>query len=270
MPWRTQAALRGARVCAVVYGCVRGTAGGGMASARNVLDALNTRSPATPTLVGMGAEEALPLPPPLKAGAPRLDGAPLPMVVSQRVFRTVSSPSPGTSLAQLLEESRAARNSLTKALSPRNSPRPRAATAVAPPSFNLGPTDAGAVVAAAAGALKKVEVDPEDRGPVRPRQASMPITPVYDEYAADGTSAGGDAAFAQSPAKGPSASPEGDWPVDRTCSVEPECVAPVIRPRRASKKPATGRASSIWSRREVEAEADAEQELTLLRQQRTR
>jgi hypothetical protein len=99
----------------------------------------------------------------------------------------------------------------------------------------------------------------------------MPITPVYDEYAADGTSAGGDAAFAQSPAKGPSGSPAAAGrPVDRTASVEPECVAPVIRPRRASRKPAAGRASTIWSRREVEAEADAEQELALLRQQRTR
>lgn len=57
--------------------------------------------------------------------------------------------------------------------------------------------------------------------------------------------------------------------VDRKVSVEPECVAPVVRPRRRTRKPAAGRANAIWSRREVEAEADAGQELALLRLQRT-
>lgn len=236
-----------------------------MASARNVLDALASR----PAPTGSGAE--LPLPPPLNATPPRTGGMPLPTPGSPQVGRTMASPSAGsTSLEQLLAESRAARNSLTEALSPRMSPRRRAATVAVPPPFDLAATDTGAVVAAAAGALKKVEAEPENRAATRPRQASMPITPVSDEYAAEGTTAGGDAAFALPPPKGPSAPsslPQAQRP-DRGASVEPDCVSPVARPRRGNKNLTGGRTMTIWSRREVEAEVNAEQELELLRQQR--
>jgi hypothetical protein len=251
-----------------------------MASARNVLDSLSSRAipepepeplagTAAPVVAAPGGAGALPFPPALKMGA----GGPLPMVVSQQAFRTASSPASSASLSQLLEESRAARASLTEVLSPRISPRLRAATTTAvalPPPFDLGADETGAIVAAAAGALKTVGAEPEQRGPGRPRQVSMPITPVSEEYAADGAIAGGDAVFALSPPK-PTSVPrtlrEAEPLSELKGPVEPECVDPVLRPRRAKKLPAARRAGATWSRREVEAEADAEQELALLRQQ---
>jgi hypothetical protein len=252
-----------------------------MASARSVLDSLSSRAipepepeplaggTAAPVVAAPGGGGALPFPPALKMGA----GGPLPMVVSQQAFRTASSPASSASLSQLLEESRAARASLTEVLSPRISPRLRAATTTAvalPPPFDLGADETGAIVAAAAGALKTVGAEPEQRGPGRPRQVSMPITPVSEEYAADGAIAGGDAVFALSPPK-PTSVPrtlrEAEPLSELKGPVEPECVDPVLRPRRAKKLPAARRAGATWSRREVEAEADAEQELALLRQQ---
>ena len=220
-------------------------------SARSVLDALAARTEPD------RAEAALPLPPPLQREEDRGAEGGLPMVVS----RQAACPgSPGsTSLAQLLAESRAARHSLTEALSPRSRLRAEKAGA-SPPAFDLD---------AVAGALKQVEAETDrGRGPVRPRQASMPITPVSDEYAVEGTAAGGDAAFALSPPKGPATPPSLPEPVVDKASVEPECVAPIARPRRGRRTAAAGRASEIWSRRQVEAEADAEQELAVLRQQR--
>ena len=225
-------------------------------SARSVLDALAAR-----TEPDRAEEAALPPPPPLQKEEDREAERGLPMAVSRQDFSTVACPkSPGSpSLAALLAESRAARHSLTEALSPRSRRRAEKAAA-SPPAFDLN---------AVAGALKQVEAETDrGRGPVRPRQASMPITPVSEEYAAEATAAGGDAAFALSPPKGPATPPSLPEPIVDRASVEPECVAPIARPRRGSRKAAAGRASAIWSRREVEAEADAEQELALLRQQR--
>ena len=148
-------------------------------SARSVLDALAAR-----TEPDRAEEAALPPPPPLQKEEDREAERGLPMAVSRQDFSTVACPkSPGSpSLAALLAESRAARHSLTEALSPRSRRRAEKAAA-SPPAFDLN---------AVAGALKQVEAETDrGRGPVRPRQASMPITPVSEEYAAEATAAGG-------------------------------------------------------------------------------
>ena len=252
-----------------------------MASPRDVLGSLASRSyepEPEPVLRaplgggGTGAASALPLPPPLVV-ASKSGTVPLPMVVSQQAFRAASSPSASAQLSQLLEESKAARSSLATVLSPRMSPKVRPTTQSAPPAFDLGGAssdETGAIVAAAAGALKRVEQEPDARGPGRPRQASMPITPVSEEYAEGGSmAAGGDAVFAPSPPKRasvPNTLREVEPLSLSTDCVEPECVAPVLRPRLAGSK---RRPAVRWSaRREAEVETDADQELAVLREER--
>lgn len=212
----------------------------GMASAQTILDGLSLRIEPEPE------------------PEPALGGCPLPPVLP--------GPTASSDLAALLEESKAARTRLATALSP----RVRGATSPLPVA------DDRAVVAAAATTLKKVaEAADGGRDAARPRHISMPITPVSENATDASATAGGDAAFAPDKPRQLSAlvdQPSRERsdteveaalllePKPSSLSVEPECVAPMLQPRRAGG----ARASVSWPRREPDVQAASE--LELLRQ----